>query len=43
MLWSELHSQTNRCNKSGEIGKNVMFSVNLRQCVIISSFFVKPC
>ena len=42
-LWSELHSRTNRCNKSGEIGKNVIFSVNLRQCVIISSFFVKLC
>ena len=42
-LWSELHSRTNRCNKSGEIGENVIFSVNLRQCVIISSFFVKPC
>ena len=42
-LWSELHSRTNRCNKSGEIGGNVIFSVKLRKRVIISSFFVKPC
>ena len=29
--------------RAGKSGKNVIFSVNLRQCVIISSFFVKPC
>ena len=42
-LCSELHSRTNRCDKSRKSGENVIFSVKLRQCVIISSFFVKPC
>ena len=29
--------------RAGKSGGNVIFSVNLRQRVIISSFFVKPC
>lgn len=41
-LWSELHSRKNRCNKSGEIGKNVIFSVKLRKCVMISPFLSNP-